>query len=351
MNGSKNDQNVVIVGWGLAGAVMAWQLHFQNVSFEVKDSLENHSTRVAAGLVNPVVFKRLTKSWNADILMPSAAAFYQKVEQFLGLKLLSHKSIYRVFASAEEANNWSSKEGDDRFANYLTRPPLEQQPSDELVQYPHGMGEVKTIGNLDTVTFLEASKAFFIKKDVQFNPGFFSIKNLEEELIYIFTEGYRMRDNPFFGYLPLNLTHGETLLIETNELDFAGTINKNMFVMQVSPTTYKVGATYNWEITEPIITQGAKEELVERLESFTQFNYSILEHQAGIRPTVIDRKPLLGVHPIQKNAFVFNGLGTKGVMIAPFYSAHLLGHVFKDEPLEKEVDIERFNHYFIPNRN
>lgn len=347
---TKDVKDFVIVGWGLAGAALAWELYFQHHLFRVKDSLENHSTRVAAGLVNPIVFKRLTKSWSADVLMPKADEFYTRIEKELGLNLLSRKSIYRVFASTEEANNWSSKEGDDRFSSYLKSPLRSTLPDTKQVNYSNGIGEVKTIGNLDTVKFLEASKDFFSAKGIQFETGFFVPTDLNDAAIYLFAEGYGLRKNPLFGYLPLNLTHGETLLIETKALDFEGTLNKNMFVMQVAPFIYKVGATYNWELTEPVTTETAKNELIERLESFTTFEYKILEHKAGIRPTVIDRKPLLGVHPAQKNAFVFNGLGTKGVMIAPYYASHLLAYVLKDEPLEREVDIQRFEHYYLPNR-
>ena len=67
---------------------------------------------------------------------------------------------------------------------------------------------------------------------------------------------------------------------------------------------------------------------------------------AGVRPTVSDRRPLLGTHPSQKNAHIFNGLGTKGVMIAPYYSAHLINHLIDGVELEKEVDIGRFEGLF-----
>jgi len=345
MSESNQVKESVIVGWGLAGAVMAWQLYFAKKSFQVKDSLENHSTRVAAGLVNPVVFKRLTKSWNADVLMPAADSFYSKIECVLGVKLLSHQPILRVFASTEEENNWSASEGDDRFKAYLFTPTADQCPPQQHVNYPFGMGGVKTIGNLDTVLFLEASKSFFITQKIRFDAGFFDTNQMDPQLNYIFCEGVGLMQNTLFNYLPMKPTHGETLVIETDALDFDATINKNMFVMRLSDRTYKIGATYNWELNEPIVTDAAKTELIERLESFTSFTYKINDHQAGIRPTVSDRKPLLGIHPIQKNAFIFNGLGTKGVMIAPFYAQHLLDFIFQSEELEKEVNITRFQHY------
>jgi glycine oxidase len=110
----------VIVGWGLAGSVLAWQFYLKGVGFQVNDSGVNWSTRTAAGLVNPIVFKRMTKSWNADLLMPYAEEFYSKIEQILGVQLISRRPIFRVFASTAEENDWSAKQGDDRFKAYLS---------------------------------------------------------------------------------------------------------------------------------------------------------------------------------------------------------------------------------------
>ncbi len=136
MMGVVSESENVIVGWGLAGTVLAWQLYFRKKKFVVYDSLISDSTRVAAGMVNTIVFKRLTKSWNADLLLPSAHAFYLRVEEELGVKLISNKNIYRIFASVEEENNWNSKQGDERFSSYLITPEQEELPSKEYVDYP-----------------------------------------------------------------------------------------------------------------------------------------------------------------------------------------------------------------------
>lgn len=334
--------NKLIVGWGLAGSVLAWQFYLKGVGFQVNDSGVNWSTRTAAGLVNPIVFKRITKSWNADILMPYAEEFYSKIEQILGVQLLSRKPIFRVFASTAEENDWSSKQGDDRFNHYLSAQPLPENPSPNHFKFPFGLGCVKTFGSLNTNLFLDASKIFFERHGIKFINERFDYSQLAANSAYFFCEGVEIKNNPFFNYLPLKPTHGETLDIESNELNFEATINKNMFLTQVEGNRYKIGATYNWELDQPDITEAARTELVEKLAEFANFNYTILSQNAGIRPTVIDRKPLLGIHPTVKNAIVFNGLGTKGVMIAPYYAAQLIGHVYAAVKLESEVDILRF---------
>lgn len=341
MEGSKI-QNNVIVGWGLAGAVLSWQLYFEKRTFSVFDSSSNHSTRVAAGMVNPIVFKRLTKSWNADLLLPSAQKFYTRIEQELGVKLISDKNIYRVFASVEEENNWNSKQGDDRFSTYLATPEKDELPAENHVNYPFGIGKVNTFGSLDTNKFLDFSKVFFHEKGFEFFNKLFDYTGINDYDRFFFCEGAQVLQNPIFSDLPLKPTHGETLIIETSDLEFLHALNKNMYLMHMEGDKYKVGATYNWELDEPVTTEDGKQNLVERLAAFTNFDYKIIDHLAGIRPTVKDRRPLLGVHPTRKNAIVFNGLGAKGVMIAPYYAHQLLNHVFNGGGLDSEVNINRF---------
>lgn len=332
----------VIVGWGLAGSVLAWQFYLKGVGFQVNDSGVNWSTRTAAGLVNPIVFKRMTKSWNADILMPYAEEFYSKIEQIIGIQLISRKPIFRVFATAAEENDWSSKQGDDRFKAYLSNQSTTVNPSPKHFKFPFGLGCVTTFGSLNTNLFLDASKIFFERQGIQFINERFDYSQLAANSAYFFCEGVEIKNNPLFNYLPLKPTHGETLDIASNELNFEATINKNMFLTHLEGNRYKIGATYNWELDQPDITEAARTELVEKLAEFANFNYTILTQNAGIRPTVIDRKPLLGIHPTVKNAIVFNGLGTKGVMIAPYYAEQLIEHVYAGVKLASEVDILRF---------
>jgi glycine/D-amino acid oxidase-like deaminating enzyme len=78
------------------------------------------------------------------------------------------------------------------------------------------------------------------------------------------------------------------------------------------------------------------------LESFITVPYKIVEHIAGIRPTVKDRRPLVGKHPKHPNLAVLNGLGTRGVMIAPTVAKALYDHLENGIALDKEISIARF---------
>ena len=72
-------------------------------------------------------------------------------------------------------------------------------------------------------------------------------------------------------------------------------------------------------------------------------NYKIIEQVAGMRPTVTDRRPLVGQHPKYKNLYVLYGLGTRGVMIAPYVANQLYKYIENGTPIDQEVSISRFD--------
>ena len=105
---------------------------------------------------------------------------------------------------------------------------------------------------------------------------------------------------------------------------------------------YKVGATFNWSDKTNDPTIAGKQELEEKLKTVINCAYKITDHEAGVRPTTGDRKPLLGVHTENHRLAILNGLGTRGVMIAPLMAKKLYQFLENGEPLDKEIDIKRF---------
>ncbi|UKN03670.1 FAD-binding oxidoreductase [Paracrocinitomix mangrovi] len=335
--------NYTIIGFGLAGATLAWQFHLKGIPVSVYDNGKNHSSRVAAGMINPIIFKRLTKGWNVDVLFPAARQFYSTVEDKIGIKLLSHRSIVRVFASIEEQNNWAALEGDGRFDQYLQAAEDLNHP---FVDAPFGVGKVNSLGHLDVNAFLDGSKKYLSQNGVQFIDEAFSSDQIENNDQYIFCEGYQLVDNPYFNYIPMKPSHGDVLTIHAPDLKYDDILNKNMFVLPIGNDQYKIGSTYNWQQDKPVPTQEGKDELLERLKTFCRFEFNIVDHEGGIRPTVSDRRPLLGTHPSLKKLHVFNGLGTKGVSIAPFYAIQMLKYLIEDCKLDDEVNVQRYEKHF-----
>ena len=58
---------------------------------------------------------------------------------------------------------------------------------------------------------------------------------------------------------------------------------------------------------------------------------------------MVDRRPLVGQHPNHKNMYVLNGLGTRGVLVAPSMAKALYNSIEKNTSLSKEIDINRFD--------
>ncbi len=278
-----------------------------------------------------------------DELLPAAERFYLEIQEKLGAKLLHKSDILRIFASIEEQNNWSSLEGDERFDTYLKNTG-EDLP--ESIAAPFGYGQVKTIGHLDTAKFLDESHTYFEQQGIRFERTKLNYDEIKADSNYIFCEGFFVKNNPWFSYLPLKPAHGEVLIIESEDLDIKDVLNKNLFVQPLGNHRYKIGSTHNWEPKDVAVSKEGKEDILQRFSNFVKVDFEIVEEAAGIRPTVSDRRPLLGTHSIDTNVHIFNGLGTKGVMLAPYFAAHFLDFLLDKVELIAEVNIERFDKGF-----
>ena len=119
-------------------------------------------------------------------------------------------------------------------------------------------------------------------------------------------------------------------------------IKASVFVLPLGNDLYKVGATYSWEDKTNLPTEEGKKQLLDKIKEVLQCDFEIVEHLAGIRPTVADRKPLVGTHPKYPNLHVLNGLGTRGVMIGPDMAKQLFENIELEKPIDSAADIMRF---------
>ena len=120
-------------------------------------------------------------------------------------------------------------------------------------------------------------------------------------------------------------------------------LNKKVFVLPTGNQRFKVGSTYEWENLSEMPTSEGKESIINRLNNLISVDYKVVNHVAGIRPTVSDRRPILGKHPDWDQLYVFNGLGTKGVMLGPYFACKMVNALtIKNYFLPEEVQIDRF---------
>jgi len=340
----------IIVGAGLAGISFAETLLQNKKSFVVFDNRSQNSTKIAGGLYNPVILKRFSQVWNANEQLEIAEKFFQTVEQKLNVQLDYKIPIYRKFFSVEEQNNWFTASDKPNLSPFLSSTIVHKKYN--AIDSPFGYGEVLHTGYVDTAVLLNQYHAYLQKSNL-LNDGKFEydeLKIFDDHVEYkdvkakhiVFAEGFGMHSNPYFNYLPLDGTKGELFIIKATDLDLDVIINTSVFILPLGNDLYKVGATYNWDDKTSIPTEEGKQELIERIKEIISCNFEIIEHFAGVRPTVKDRRPLLGTHFKHKNLHILNGLGTRGVMLGPAMALDLFEYIETGKPLEKAIDIKRY---------
>ena len=340
----------IIVGSGLAGIAFAETLFQHNKSFIVFDNTSQNSSRIAAGLYNPVILKRFSEVWNAKEQLELAASFYATIEQKLAIQFDFKTPIYRKFFSVEEQNNWFTASDKPNLAPFLSTTIIHKKYNG--INAPFGYGEVLQTGYVDTITLLthyhNYLKSLNLFASDTFNYS--ELKTFNDHIAYqdikakhiVFAEGFGMHSNPFFNYLPLDGTKGELFIIRATELDLDVIINTSVFILPLGDNLFKVGATYNWEDKTNTPTAEGKKELIDRIKEILSCDFEIVEHFAGVRPTVNDRRALLGTHPKYENIHILNGLGTRGVMLAPTLAKDLYDFIENGKPLDKTIDIKRY---------
>ena len=339
----------LIIGSGLAGISFTETcLLHQKIIMVLNDNSQN-STTVAGGLYNPVVLKRFTKIWEAEAQLEISIPFYKKLEEKLNDKFLFEIPLLRKLNSIEEQNNWFTASDKPTLSNYLNSN-LETLEN-EFVANNYKFGKVNHTGFLDTKKLKECYTNYLISENSYLEETFdysklvveenyIQYKNIKAKQI-VFAEGFGLHNNPYFNNLPLDGTKGELFIIKAENLDLNEIINSSIWILPIGNALYKVGATYNWEDKTTTQTEEGKNELLSNLKELISCEFEIIEHLAGIRPTVKDRKPLLGRHHSYKNIYILNGMGTRGVLFAPYLSDKLYHFIENNIELDNEISINR----------
>lgn len=339
----------IIVGLGLAGISFCEQLRNNNKTFIVFDDSSQKSSIVAGGLYNPVVLKRFTSVWKSDAQLDLAIKHYADLEDILQVTVDHKISVYRKFASVEEQNNWFAASDKPKLTKYLSTKIITNK--NNAVNADFGFGRVLHTGRIDVNKLVTSYKAFLDTKGVLIQEAFdYDALNIEdEELNYknnsanhiVFSEGFGVTKNPFFKNLPLKPTKGEVLTIHAPELKIDFVLKGPVFIIPLGNDFYSVGATYELNDLTHTNTGKAKTKLLEGLNSMISCAFTITNQRAGIRPTVKDRRPLVGRHKDYKSMYLLNGLGTRGVMIGPYVAKQLFEFIEAGVPLEKEISLSR----------
>ena len=338
----------IIIGQGLAGSAVAIQLLKRKRTFVVfDDPSANNSSRIAAGLFNPITGKKMVRSRLARMLFPYLTEFYRHVERETHSEFFHPLPMYRPFVSVEEQNEWMAKSSEQAFESFIKTVYTGKTVSgtrDEL-----GGLLLQHTGFVNTSEYIKACRILidrsaslltetFISEKLEVEGSSVRYGDLQARRI-IFCNG--IHQNKWFSWLPIRPLKGETITIQA-EVQQGMIINRGVYMVPMGQGSWRVGSTYNFQDQTATTTADGKKELEENVRALISSDFTITDHAFGFRPTTPDRRPILGPHPETDRVVIFNGLGTKGISLAPYFSEVLVRWLENEGSINKEVDIERF---------
>lgn len=309
----------------------------------------NRASSVAAGLFNPITGKRIVKTWKADEMFSYLIDFYRSVEKEYHIQFFNTSPLYTPFKTIEEQNEWMGKSADESFRDYILQVTSRSTYGDE-VNDPLGGILLGRCGYIKTNIFLEGIRNV-LKRDENYREEKWENSKMsvsDEGVVYndliaekiIFCTGIHLLENQLFKGLPLKPLKGEVMSIKL-PMELNRIYNRGVYIVESGDNIYKVGATYDLSNLQEETTVAGRKELEEKTKELLSMPFEVTHQDWGIRPSTIDRRPLIGAHPDQKNILVFNGLGTKGVSLAPYFSDQLADHIIGSGNLDKEANINR----------
>ncbi len=339
----------IVIGQGIAGSILASQLMAMNKTvLVINNSIQHHSSAVAAGMFNPVSGKRMVMAWNWEKLLKELTDTYQGLEKIHNDSFLNFCPTIQFFGNVKEQNDFSIKAEDDSFMGHLNESPENHLGfKDEL-----GAFEILSTGWLQSEKLLHCLKNKWKANEVYLEEAFDynSLKIVADGFHYqtyhtqkiIFCQGIGIAENPFFNWVPMVPAKGDVFVIKCDQIPQTRIWKKGVYLVPIGDGLFKAGSTYRWGKLNPEPDEAGKQELLEKVNQLLNVPFEVVSHLSGIRPASKDRMPIIGQHPKYANMYVFNGLGTKGIMWAPYVSKQLIGLMFENKLVENTISINRF---------
>jgi len=340
----------LIIGQGISGTFLSWYLQRANRSFMVIDNGDKHSSsRIAAGIINPVTGRRIVKTWMIEELMPIALDRYELLGNELNISAISQKNIIDFFTSPQMLLAFRDRMIEDN--SYLSGPADENNYRDSF-NYDFSYGEISPCYAVNLPELLPAWRKLLLSNHQLVEEEFiFGELRLSNKITYnniiaekiIFCDGIHSGDNIYFKNLPFAFNKGEALIIEAEGLTADKVFKKAVNLVPLKDNLFWVGSSYEWNFNHKDPTEQFKIKTLQQLKSWLNVPFKLIDHLASVRPATIERRPFAGVHPHYPNVAILNGMGTKGCSLAPYFAEQLVNQLLNNIPVIPEANISRFS--------
>ncbi len=340
----------LIIGQGISGTWLSYFLQKENKSFLVIDNnLPNASSRVSAGVINPVTGRRIVKTWMIDELLTFLKSAYSEMENKLGIDILSPKPIIDFFPTPQMREAFLERRHEESFLQIAINP----EEFRNQFNYDFGWGSISPAYIVDLGTLLPAWRKklsdsnqlideYFDLNLLKISENNISYKEIVADKI-IFCDGVNSLNNPLFSRLPFAFNKGETLLIEAEGISQNYIYKKGIAIAPLQPKNlFWAGTNYIWDFRDDLPSKEFRIKTEQQLKQWLKIPFKILNHRASVRPANVERRPFVGMHPVHKNVGILNGMGSKGCSLSPYFANQMVNHLIHKSEILPEADIKRF---------
>jgi glycine/D-amino acid oxidase-like deaminating enzyme len=335
----------LIVGQGLAGSILAYELMTRGQRVIVIDNAHRgSSSMVAAGIINPITGHRLNLTDGFTDYFSHAAHFYNKLEREFNISVFKEVDQVRLIKNPGQASYFEKRTQQGDYENFLG---INTQPH-PFKTAKHGTAQIKQTSIIDTKLLLSEIKTWLEKRNAYITKYFdyarlaFTDTEVNYEGIsaakVVFSEGFQAIHNPWLKHLPFKLAKGEILTVESST-DNAPMLSWGNWLTPHHKRTAKLGSNYAWQDTTLTPSKDVRNKLLDSLEAHTGLRPTVIQHEVGVRPTTTDRQAFVGAIANRNLAYCFNGFGSKGCLTIPTHADllcnHLLNHTKIPEGLSK----------------
>ena len=344
----------LIVGAGLAGCLLAWRLQQANERFLLIGSTTMPAAfDVAAGIINPVTGRWMTKTWNFNQLLPIAKETYRAIEQQYNIQVFHPIPEIRFCQNVDDIKRLGRRLRNPRYQDVLSQF-FEAGEAAPDFNDAHGSFGIKQAAYVELPKVVNTlRKAFaqqghfrdesFLHSELTSSPNGWQYRDLLVQNV-IFCEGANARNNPWFTNLALTPAKGETLLCHSPTLQLPRKLyHHKKWLLPYPDGSFRV-ASYDESDLSESPTAARKEALLTAAQAALKepHQIQISAHLAGVRPSSRDSRPIIGAHPSEPNLYLLNGLGSKGASTSPAMTQQLAEHILTNSPIAPEVDLTRF---------
>ena len=335
----------IIVGQGLAGTFLSYFLRQKGYNLLVVDNAyEGCSSMVAAGIINPITGRQFNKSWLIDDILPFAIDTYRKLETLLNQQILQKRNIIKTLNNATEENEWLSRSTEEGYGKYILGH-ADWSEFEGSIHAQFSWGEITSSYQVNLPLFLKSYAIHLQEHEMKletrfdYNDVILEGKRIEYKDFYargiVFCEGHMITKNPWFNDVQMKPVKGEILVVKI-DAKFTKNLKGKVYLSPLGENTYWVGSDYQFNPVDDKPSGDGMIKMENLLKELISTPFTVIDHKAGIRPASHNRMPILLRHKHHSNLFSFNGLGTKGSSLGPYF-AHKMAN-FIHEGTDSGVD-------------